>query len=96
MKTMRLLLALLMLSLSGCISHFPDAEQQPGNKEWAPPEVDYSLPEAKDGSLYRPGFMLTLFKDKRAFREETYSQSPWMRKPTPARRPIPRPISLRI
>ncbi|MEL4420522.1 flagellar basal body L-ring protein FlgH [Shewanella algae] len=69
MKTMRLLLALLMLSLSGCISHFPDAEQQPGNKEWAPPEVDYSLPEAKDGSLYRPGFMLTLFKDKRAFRE---------------------------
>ncbi|WP_299009422.1 flagellar basal body L-ring protein FlgH [uncultured Shewanella sp.] len=58
-----------LLILSGCAAHFPEAETQPGLAEWAPPEIDYSLPEAKDGSLYRQGYMLTLFKDKRAFRE---------------------------
>ncbi|MCL1124783.1 flagellar basal body L-ring protein FlgH [Shewanella surugensis] len=58
-----------LLLLSGCAAHFPEAETQPGQAEWAPPEIDYSLPEAKDGSLYRQGYMLTLFKDKRAFRE---------------------------
>ncbi|MDB2386946.1 flagellar basal body L-ring protein FlgH [Shewanella sp.] len=59
----------LAMLLSGCISHFPDHNTKPGKAEWAPPEIDYSLPDAKDGSVYRPGFMLTLFKDKRAFRE---------------------------
>ncbi|MCE9686228.1 flagellar basal body L-ring protein FlgH [Shewanella sp. AS16] len=58
-----------VLLLSGCISAFPEPQTQPGGAEWAPPEIDYSLPDAKDGSLYRPGYMLTLFKDKRAFRE---------------------------
>ncbi|MEZ9197100.1 flagellar basal body L-ring protein FlgH [Shewanella sp. 10N.286.54.B9] len=61
-------IAMLML-LSGCMAHFPEPDTQPGKPEWAPPEIDYSLPDAKDGSVYRPGFMLTLFKDKRAFRE---------------------------
>lgn len=59
----------MLLLLSGCISHFPEAETKPGQPEWAPPEIDYSLPEAKNGSVYRQGYMLTLFKDKRAFRE---------------------------
>ncbi|GIU14724.1 MULTISPECIES: flagellar basal body L-ring protein FlgH [unclassified Shewanella] len=59
----------LVLLLSGCISHIPELDTKPGKPEWAPPEIDYSLPDAKDGSVYRPGFMLTLFKDKRAFRE---------------------------
>ncbi|MBW3528416.1 flagellar basal body L-ring protein FlgH [Shewanella sp. NKUCC05_KAH] len=66
---MRWLWFLWLALLSGCMSHIPDKETKPGTKEWAPPEIDYSLPDAKDGSLYRPGFMLTLFKDKRAFRE---------------------------
>ncbi|GIU18445.1 flagellar L-ring protein 2 [Shewanella sp. c952] len=61
-------IAMLVL-LSGCVAHFPEPDTQPGKPEWAPPEIDYSLPDAKDGSVYRPGFMLTLFKDKRAFRE---------------------------
>jgi len=59
----------MLLLLSGCAAHFPEAETKPGQPEWAPPEIDYSLPEAKDGSAYRQGYMLTLFKDKRAFRE---------------------------
>ncbi|MCL1096239.1 flagellar basal body L-ring protein FlgH [Shewanella kaireitica] len=61
-------IAMLVL-LSGCVAHFPEPDTAPGKPEWAPPEIDYSLPDAKDGSVYRPGFMLTLFKDKRAFRE---------------------------
>ncbi len=64
----RLLIALPLL-LAGCASHFPERQTQPGGKEWSPPEVDYSLPEAKHGSAYRPGFLLTLFNDKRAFRQ---------------------------
>ncbi|MCC4834396.1 flagellar basal body L-ring protein FlgH [Shewanella sp. 10N.7] len=57
------------LLLTGCASHLPEPETAPGKPEWAPPEIDYSLPEASNGSLYRQGYMLTLFKDKRAFRE---------------------------
>lgn len=66
---MRWFYLLIPLLLSGCISHIPEPLTKPGGAEWAPPEIDYSLPDAKDGSLYRPGYMLTLFKDKRAFRE---------------------------
>ncbi|NRD72010.1 flagellar basal body L-ring protein FlgH [Shewanella sp. VB17] len=66
---MRHLWIAILLLLSGCIAHFPDAETKPGQPEWAPPEIDYSLPDAENGSAYRQGYMLTLFKDKRAFRE---------------------------
>ncbi|SDK19961.1 MULTISPECIES: flagellar basal body L-ring protein FlgH [Ferrimonas] len=67
---MRVWIAVLLLTLlGGCASHFPEAEPQPNAKEWAPPTIDYSLPNAENGSLYRPGYMLTLFKDKRAYRE---------------------------
>ncbi|WP_299809697.1 flagellar basal body L-ring protein FlgH [uncultured Shewanella sp.] len=59
----------LTLLLSGCVAHIPEPDTAPGKPEWAPPEIDYSLPQAENGSVYRPGFMLTLFKDKRAFRE---------------------------
>ncbi|TKB47797.1 flagellar basal body L-ring protein FlgH [Ferrimonas sediminicola] len=62
-------IALFALLLGGCASHFPEPAPQPDTAQWAPPTVDYSLPAATDGSLYRPGYMLTLFKDKRAFRE---------------------------
>ncbi|QQX80527.1 flagellar basal body L-ring protein FlgH [Shewanella sp. KX20019] len=65
---MGLSLALILL-LSGCMAHIPEPDTAPGKPEWAPPEIDYSLPDAENGSAYRPGFMLTLFKDKRAFRE---------------------------
>ncbi|TKB54584.1 flagellar basal body L-ring protein FlgH [Ferrimonas aestuarii] len=66
---MRVWIVALVLCLSGCASHFPETPPEPDTPDWAPPTIDYSLPEAKHGSLYRPGFMLTLFKDKRAFRE---------------------------
>lgn len=66
---MRLIGLFLLMILGGCASHLPEPEQKPGTQEWAPPSIDYTLPEAKDGSVYRPGYMLTLFKDKRAFRE---------------------------
>ncbi|ACJ31726.1 Flagellar L-ring protein [Shewanella piezotolerans WP3] len=70
MQQLRIGLGIAMLVLlSGCVAHFPEPDTEPGKPEWAPPEIDYSLPDAKDGSVYRPGFMLTLFKDKRAFRE---------------------------
>lgn len=58
-----------VLLLSGCVAHFPEEEIRPDTEQWAPPKVDYSLPDAKDGSVFRPGYMLTLFKDKRAYRE---------------------------
>ncbi|WP_028108955.1 flagellar basal body L-ring protein FlgH [Ferrimonas futtsuensis] len=66
---MKAWIALFVLFLGGCASHFPAPAPVPDTPTWAPPTVDYSLPAAKDGSLYRPGYMLTLFKDKRAFRE---------------------------
>ncbi|MFT5788203.1 flagellar basal body L-ring protein FlgH [Shewanella sp. Choline-02u-19] len=70
MQSTRIGLSLaLILLLSGCIAHIPEPDTEPGKPEWAPPEIDYSLPDAENGSAYRPGFMLTLFKDKRAFRE---------------------------
>lgn len=66
---MRYLWMAFVLLLSGCAAHIPEADTAPGKPEWAPPEIDYSLPDATNGSLYRQGYMLTLFKDKRAFRE---------------------------
>lgn len=80
---MRFILVFILLFLSGCTSHFPDSAKKPGTKKWAPPPINYELPAAEDGSLFHPGYMFTLFKDKRAYRtgdiltvsldEKTYS-----------------------
>ena len=80
---MRFIFVVIFLFLSGCASPFPDAPKKPDTKKWAPPVVNYDLPKSQDGSLYHPGYMFTLFKDKRAYRmgdiltvsldEKTYS-----------------------
>ncbi|MEF1336929.1 flagellar basal body L-ring protein FlgH, partial [Vibrio rotiferianus] len=40
----------------------------PDSEEYAPPKLDYTLPEAKSGSLYRHQYTMTLFQDRRAYR----------------------------
>jgi flagellar L-ring protein precursor FlgH len=61
-------LLLFSLVLTGCVSHPDFVPPEPDAQEYAPPKLDYSLPEAKNGSLYRHQFAMTLFRDRRAFR----------------------------
>ncbi|PJC86417.1 flagellar basal body L-ring protein FlgH [Vibrio sp. HA2012] len=62
------LLLLISVVLSGCVSHPDFVPPKPDDQAYAPPTVDYSLPEAENGSLYRHHFAMTLFRDRRAFR----------------------------
>ncbi|NLS13730.1 flagellar basal body L-ring protein FlgH [Vibrio sp. SM6] len=57
-----------LLLLSGCAGRQEFAPPKPQSVEFAPPPLDYSLPEAKDGSLYRHQYEMTLFQDRRAYR----------------------------
>lgn len=75
---------LALLVLAGCAGRDEFTPPKPDAEEYAPPVLDYSLPEAKDGSLYRHQYTMTLFQDRRAYRvgdiltvmltEETSSQ----------------------
>ncbi len=63
-------LLLMVLLLTGCSSTTPLIEERPSpdDAQYAPPELDYSLPDSAHGSLYRDGYMFTLFQDRRAYR----------------------------
>ncbi|MDX1301094.1 flagellar basal body L-ring protein FlgH [Photobacterium sp.] len=61
-------LILLSVLLSGCSMRPEFLAPEPNDEAYAPPELDYSLPEATDGSLYRHQYMMTLFQDRRAYR----------------------------
>ncbi|MEJ2765300.1 flagellar basal body L-ring protein FlgH [Photobacterium sp. MCCC 1A19761] len=54
--------------LTGCSMRPEFVPPEPDDAAYAPPPLDYSLPEAKDGSLYRHQYMMTLFQDRRAYR----------------------------
>lgn len=79
----KLLPVCILLFEVGCAGG-PRLLQTPNkDKEWNVPEVNYVLPPATDGGLYRQGYSLSLFQDKKAFRvgdiltislnEKTYS-----------------------
>ncbi|WP_413112636.1 flagellar basal body L-ring protein FlgH [Thaumasiovibrio sp. DFM-14] len=59
-----------MLVLTGCASPTALIDERPeqDDEAYAPPVLDYSLPDAEHGSLYRDGYMFTLFQDRRAYR----------------------------
>lgn len=75
---------LVLVVLAGCAGRQEFLPPKPDAQEYAPPVLDYSLPEAQNGSLYRHQYTMTLFQDRRAYRvgdiltvmltEETSSQ----------------------
>ncbi|WP_394242743.1 flagellar basal body L-ring protein FlgH [Vibrio astriarenae] len=57
--------------LAGCVSNStPLIEDRPAPDDdvYAPPALDYSLPAASAGSVYRDDYIWTLFQDRRAYR----------------------------
>ncbi|NLO80727.1 MAG: flagellar basal body L-ring protein FlgH [Xanthomonadaceae bacterium] len=67
MRKLALVVVLLGLAVSGCQTlpplPFPDDEE-----DYAPPELDYSLPPTTSGGLFRPGYGYgSLLQDRRAF-----------------------------
>ncbi|ENM5896985.1 flagellar basal body L-ring protein FlgH [Vibrio mimicus] len=60
--------AVTVVLLAGCAWRQEFVPPEPGTEEYAPPKLDYSLPEAKSGSLYRHQYSMTLFQDRRAYR----------------------------
>ncbi|WP_305842579.1 flagellar basal body L-ring protein FlgH [Photobacterium leiognathi] len=67
MNLLLLLLCILFL-ISGCAVREEFIPPEPNDAAFAPPDLDYSLPEAKHGSLYRHNYSMTLFQDRRAYR----------------------------
>ncbi|KKC99813.1 MULTISPECIES: flagellar basal body L-ring protein FlgH [Photobacterium] len=65
---MKWLIPFLMVLLTGCTMRPEFSAPEPDDEAFAPPVLDYSLPEASDGSLYRNNYMMTLFQDRRAYR----------------------------
>lgn len=54
--------------LAGCAAREEFVPPKPDEEKYAPPKLDYSLPEAQGGSLYRHNYLMTLFQDRRAYR----------------------------
>ncbi|MCJ2378555.1 flagellar basal body L-ring protein FlgH [Vibrio sp. ZSDZ34] len=57
-----------LLVLVGCATRPEFVPPEPDDQDYAPPKLDYALPQAKDGSLYRHQYTMTLFQDRRAYR----------------------------
>jgi len=68
MKALLRLLPLIVLLVTGCSTVDDFKPPAPDEEKYAPPKLDYSLPEAKHGSLYRHQYMMALFQDRRAYR----------------------------
>ena len=58
----------LVILLAGCAGRQEFTPPKPDEEKYAPPELDYSLPAASKGSLYRHQYTMTLFQDRRAYR----------------------------
>ncbi|WP_211917973.1 flagellar basal body L-ring protein FlgH [Vibrio sp. B1REV9] len=54
--------------LAGCAGRQEFIPPEPNAEEYAPPVLDYTLPDTKSGSLYRHQYTMTLFQDRRAYR----------------------------
>ncbi|MGP8305865.1 flagellar basal body L-ring protein FlgH [Vibrio sp. YIC-376] len=62
------IVAAAVILLAGCAGREEFVPPKPDEEKYAPPKLDYSLPEAKAGSLYRHNYLVTLFQDRRAYR----------------------------
>ncbi|MBY7888243.1 flagellar basal body L-ring protein FlgH [Vibrio fluvialis] len=57
-----------VLILAGCAGRDEFTPPSPDEEKYGPPTLDYSLPAAQSGSLYRHQYAMTLFQDRRAYR----------------------------
>ncbi len=57
-----------VMLLAGCAGRQEFIPPEPNAEEYAPPVLDYTLPDTKAGSLYRHQYTMTLFQDRRAYR----------------------------
>lgn len=57
-----------VILLAGCAGRQEFIPPEPNAEEYAPPVLDYTLPDTKLGSLYRHQYTMTLFQDRRAYR----------------------------
>lgn len=57
-----------VILLAGCAGRQEFIPPEPNAEEYAPPVLDYTLPDTKSGSLYRHQYTMTLFQDRRAYR----------------------------
>ncbi len=64
--------AVAVVLLVGCAGRDEFIPPEPNTDEYAPPVLDYTLPEAKSGSLYRHQYTMTLFQDRRATESVTF------------------------
>ncbi|WP_043991738.1 flagellar basal body L-ring protein FlgH [Vibrio sp. AND4] len=60
--------AVAVVLLVGCAGRDEFIPPEPNTEEYAPPVLDYTLPETRFGSLYRHQYTMTLFQDRRAYR----------------------------
>ena len=60
--------AVAVVLLVGCAGRQEFIPPEPNAEEYAPPTLDYTLPETQSGSLYRHQYTMTLFQDRRAYR----------------------------
>ncbi|GAA4888649.1 flagellar basal body L-ring protein FlgH [Ferrimonas pelagia] len=65
---LRALSLLLLLGVGGCSSNYLPPQEVPDTPEYAPPAFSVTLPQANHGSLYRRGYNLALYQDRRAYR----------------------------
>lgn len=64
----RWMVVLGLLVVTGCAPRSEFLPPEPNEQRYAPPELNYDLPQAVGGSLYRHQYNLTLFQDRRAYR----------------------------
>ncbi|MBY6016988.1 flagellar basal body L-ring protein FlgH [Ferrimonas balearica] len=57
-----------LMVLNGCSTTYIPEPVQPDAPEYAPPALEFSLPTPAHGSLYRKGYNLALYQDRRAYR----------------------------
>ena len=68
MKALLRVWPLVVILLVGCAGRQEFTPPEPDEEKYAPPTLDYSLPAAQNGSLYRHQYSMTLFQDRRAYR----------------------------
>ncbi|KJY74604.1 flagellar basal body L-ring protein [Vibrio coralliilyticus] len=68
MKALLRVWPLVVILLTGCAGRQEFTPPEPDEEKYAPPTLDYSLPAAQNGSLYRHQYSMTLFQDRRAYR----------------------------